>query len=44
MKEFSFDCYNTFINEIAIIEFFVNIINDLVFTLILYLVLLYTIK
>ena len=43
IHKFSFDCYNTLTNGIAIFEFFVNIINDLDFTIILYFFLLHTI-
>ena len=42
-KKFSFDCHNTLTDGIAIIKFFVNIINDLVFVIILYLFLLHII-
>ena len=35
-----FDCYNIFITRIAIIEFYVNVISDFIFTIILYLFLL----
>ena len=34
MEKFSFDCYNILTNGTATIKFFVNIINDLVFTII----------
>ena len=43
IKKFSFDCYNTLISRIAIVEFFVNLINDLIFTINLYFFLLYNI-
>ena len=36
MEKFSFDCYNILIYGIVIIEVFVNIIIDLIFTIILY--------
>ena len=43
MKKISLDYYHTLINEIAIIEFFVNVINYSIFTMILYFLVLHII-